>query len=145
MTSPVLFTYCGGRNSKAGLAEMVRRGEHIDLIIFSDPGAEDPRTYEDLVAFEAWVVARGYPPITRVRYRTETGRELTIEEDCRERHTLPAIAFGWKTCSDKWKQRPQHAYVKAWTPAIEAWGCGEPVTKVIGTGRGTVRVLRRWF
>lgn len=136
MSGPVVFAYGGGVNSKACAAELVRLGERVDLFIFSDPGGEDPDTYTDLEAFDAWLQAHGYPAIERVRYTTKDGQPLTLEADVRARHTLPAIAFGWKSCSERFKTRPQQKFVRSWPPAVKAWAAKESVTKIVGYHAG---------
>jgi hypothetical protein len=49
-----------------------------------------------------------------------------------DRHTLPGIVYGRKSCSDHYKIRPQNQIVENWQPAIDAWARGEKVVKLIG-------------
>jgi hypothetical protein len=80
--------------------------------LFSDTGGERPDTYAYLKYFSDWLVSRNFPPITIVKYKTKDGVELTLEQDCANNQTIPSIAFGWKTCSQKYKTRPQDKYLK---------------------------------
>ena len=130
--SPVLVTYGGGVNSTALLVEMVKRSDPVDAIVFSDTGGETPLTYSYLEMFSGWLTARDYPSVTTVRYRTKEGIEQTLEENCRAWPRLPSIAYGFKTCSDRWKRRPQHNWCKAWPRAVDAWDQGRKVEKIIG-------------
>src|SRR5690606_23360538 len=56
----------------------------------------------------------------------------TLGENCLTNGTLPSLAFGFKSCSLKWKVAPQNAYVDRWAPAREAWRAAMKVQKVIG-------------
>jgi len=42
---PIMVSYGAGTNSTAMLVEMVRRGEHVDVITFADTGGERQETY----------------------------------------------------------------------------------------------------
>ena len=42
------------------------------------------------------------------------------------------MAYGFKTCSQKFKIRPQDKFVRNWPPAKEAWAAGLKVVKLIG-------------
>ena len=129
---PVLVTYGGGVNSTAVVIGMVRRGEPIDAIVFSDTGGETPETYRYVYMMSLWLSDHGYPEIVTVKYQTKIGQIQTLEENCRAWPRLPSIAYGFKTCSDRWKRRPQHKWCKAWPAAIEAWKDGQQIVKVIG-------------
>ncbi len=141
----VVKSYGGGVNSTAVLVGLVkqasakqgiwkripRRVKKIikrvrpDAILFADPGAERPYTYEYIEMFSKWLVSRGFPPITTVRYRTKDGEILTLEQDVLKNKTLPAIAFGYKSCSDKFKIRPQSHWIRFMYP-------GEHIIHLIG-------------
>ncbi len=46
-----------------------------------------------------------------------------LENECLRNHNLPAIAYGFRSCSDKWKQAPQTKFmnrlgIKEYTKAI---------------------------
>lgn len=115
----IVASYGGGTNSTAMLIGMVERGERCDHILFSDTGGEKPHTYEHNARFSDWLVAHGLPPITVVRKA-----EFTLEQDCLTRKALPSIAYGFKSCSDHFKLRPQRKY-------LESIGIINP-TKLIG-------------
>lgn len=129
--SPVVVAYGAGTNSTAMLVGMQERGERVDLIVFADTGGERPETYAYVKAFSAWLVAHGLPSVTTVRYLPATG-DKTLEEECLRVGVLPSAARGLKSCTDKWKIRPSHAYVKAWPPAVDAWSRGAKVVRLIG-------------
>ena len=45
---------------------------------------------------------------------------------------MPGISLGPASYSQKWKQAPQHNYLKSWEPAVIAWKAGKKVVKLIG-------------
>ena len=99
---------CGlGTNTAGMLAGMAERGEVPDAIVFADTGGEDPRTYKFREILSAWCVSVGFPPITTVRANGKT-----LEQDCLDRHALPSLAYGFKTCSLRWKKDPQDKWAR---------------------------------
>jgi hypothetical protein len=104
----IVASFGGGVNSTAMLIGMVERGEKCDLILFADTGGEKPHTYEHVERFSNWLKFVGMPGITTVSRGVET-----LESDCLKRHALPGIAYGFKSCSDHFKMRPQRDYLKA--------------------------------
>ncbi|WJN61318.1 phosphoadenosine phosphosulfate reductase [Pseudomonas sp. SO81] len=125
--APVAVAYGAGTNSTALLVEMVRLGEPVDAILFADTGGERPGTYAYRDLFSAWLVERGYPAITTVQ-----ASSATLEEDCLRRSALPALSYGFKTCSIRFKQQPQTKWLNNWRPAKAAWARGQKVVKLIG-------------
>ena len=75
----------------------------MDLILFADPGAEQPHTYHYLRIMDQWLREHGMPGITRVWYTDRQGQRLTLEQECLRSASLPSIAYGWKKCSLKHK------------------------------------------
>jgi hypothetical protein len=107
-----IVSYGAGVNSTAMVIEMINRKMPIDAIIFSNTGGELPETYLFIQKFSKWVESKGYPKIVIVKYQTKNGKFLTLEKDILTRKTLPAIAYGYKSCSDKFKIRPFNKWVK---------------------------------
>lgn len=114
-----ILSYGGGTNSTAMLIGMYERGMKPDHILFADTGGEKEGTYHYLTYFNAWLLSRNMPPIEIVKYKTKHGNEISLEQDCLNNQTLPAIAFGWKTCSQKFKILPQEKYIKEHYPDEE--------------------------
>lgn len=129
LRAPIVAAYGMGTNSTALLIEMARRGEPVDAILSADPEGERPWTYEFRELFSAWLVARGYPPITVVK---KGGRPESLEENCLRLAMLPSLAYGFKGCSHKYKIEPQEAWANKWPPARAAWAGGQKVVKLIG-------------
>jgi len=133
----LLVSYGAGTDSTAELIEMVKRGIRPDLILFADTGGERPGTYWYVVMFSLWLVSHGMPPITTVRVVSRT-----LEEDCITRKALPSLAYGFKTCSQRFKAEPQNKYVNHFPLALETWKKGEKVVKAIGYEYGEERRMR---
>ena len=108
----------------------------VDLILFADPGAEQPHTYAYLDTMSRWLENHGMPAITRVWYTEKNGQRLTLEQECLRSGTLPSIAYGYKKCSLKHKVAPQEKFCRHYQPCIDAWAKGEKVIKFIGYDAG---------
>jgi hypothetical protein len=109
----IIVSYGAGTNSTALLVGMVSLNIRPDAIIFSDTGGERPETYSYLSYFNHWLVQKGFPEITIVKYATKEGRQITLEEYLLEKKVLPPVAYGFKSCSDKFKIRPLEKFIKA--------------------------------
>lgn len=128
---PLVVAYGGGANSTALLIEMVNRNVVPDLIIFSDTGGELPETYQFVSDFSEWLVSKKFPKINIVRYERET-----LEQDCLRKNMLPSIAYGFKTCSHKYKIQPMDKFCNNWQPAKDVWKKGGKIIKLIGYDAG---------
>lgn len=106
---PVIVAYGGGVNSTAMLVEMHKRGIVPRLILFADTGGERPETIQGVQQVSNWCVAHGFPPVITVKAPNKS-----LEQDCLDRNTLPSIAFGFKSCSLRWKVEPQQKYIRKW-------------------------------
>lgn len=132
--SPVtVVSYGGGTNSTALLVGMVGRDEPAPYaILFADTGGERPATYAYLDTFSDWLIARGYPRVTVVWKVTKDGGRLTLEENCLQQRMLPSVAYGYKTCSQKYKVQPQDKWCNNDPVLTAEWRAGRKVVKVIG-------------
>jgi len=114
LVSRLVVAYGGGVNSTAMLVEMHKRGIMPGVILFSDTGGERPETYAAVQTVSDWCVAHGMPAIAICKHHG--GREIgdeSLEAECLRSKRLPSIAYGFKSCSEKWKQRPFEAWLKA--------------------------------
>lgn len=127
-----IVSYGGGTNSTAMLIECVKREIKIDLILFADTGGEKPHTYEYKKLFNKWLKENGMPEIVTVQQVNQYGTAITLEQLCLNKHMLPSLAYGFKTCSQKHKIAPQDKYVNNWRPAKDIWKAGQKITKFIG-------------
>jgi len=100
-----VVSFGGGINSTALLIGLHERGQTPDLVMFADTGGEKPETYEHIAFMVIWCGQRGMP----IRIVAET---QTLEDDCRNRETLPGKVFGFGSCSEHFKIRPQRRYLR---------------------------------
>jgi len=136
---PLVVSFGGGTNSAAMLIEMARRKVRPDLIMFADTGGELPETYQFVRDFSDWLLDHGMPPVVTVN----DGR-TTLEREVREAGTLPSLVFGFRSCSDKYKVRPQERYLKTWQPALDSWAAGGKVVKLIGYDAGESHRIKNY-
>ena len=127
-----ITSYGGGTNSTAMLIEFTNRGIIMDRILFADTGAERPHTYAYVENFSKWLQERGQPAIHTVRRVDYKGNVLGIEEWCLSKNALPPIAYGFKTCSMKFKPQPVDKFLNNDTEAKAVWKSGGKLTKYIG-------------
>jgi len=141
-----LVAFGGGTDSTAMLIEMVRRGEpRPHAILFADTGGEHPHTYQHIWTFSGWLSERQYPEITIVRRNTVAkidGKSLTLEQDCFSRKALPSVAYGFKTCSQKFKLQPQEKWANQDATCLAEWEAGRLVTRLVGFEYGEERRVR---
>jgi len=125
MTTPaglIVVSYGGGTNSCAMLVGLHERGERPDHILFADTGGEKPHTYDHLLTMQDWCASVGFPPIVTVK-GTNPSDHGTLEAFCWAHDSIPSIAFGFKSCSQRTKGGPLDKYTKA---------IGGEFTKLIG-------------
>ena len=127
-----IVSYGGGTNSTALLIECVTRSIPVALITFADTGGEKPHTYKYIELFSDWLVKNGMPEITIVQTVDKFGELMTLEGKCNDAGVLPSLAYGFKSCSEKHKIRPQNKFVNNWEPAKAEWKAGRRITKFIG-------------
>ena len=136
----LVVAYGGGVNSSAFLIEFARLKIIPRLILFADTGGERPATYTFIEEFSAWLHAHGLPEILTVRKGFRKGyAEETLEENCLRKEMLPSIAYGFRTCSEKYKIRAQDKFVRHWPPTRELLKAGVKLVKVIGYDAGEAR------
>lgn len=128
MKEPVtIVSYGGGTNSTAMLIGLAERKIRVDYILFADTGGEKPETYHYIRYFNNWLFQNGMPQIITVKYQTKFGVEMTLEQDIINNKVLPSIAYGFKTCSQKYKIEP----IEKWLKKNIEFGEEKPV-KMIG-------------
>lgn len=139
----VVASYGGGVNSTAMLIQMVNQGARVDLILFANTGGEKPETYAYVEKLSKWLVDHGYPKIRTVWKTTKkAGRfrganeSLTLERMCLEQKVLPSVAYGFKTCSMKFKREPQDEFIGKWQRELVPVGPLNRMTKLMGFDAG---------
>ena len=106
---PVVLNFGAGVDSTAILVKMVEENHRLDCVIFSDTGAERPDIYAHIDRVERWLFKKKGMRITKVSAKMKelfTDRKKVfwdLEEHCINLRTMPSIAYGYKSCSLKWK------------------------------------------
>jgi len=131
----------GGRNG-AMLLGMYERGIQPHVITFANTGRRDRtygeklRTYENVDRMSKWCEEHFGIPITEVH---KDSMYQSLYDNCMETKTLPSAAYGFRSCSDKWKIQPQDKWFNNYAPAKELWAKGGKITKAIGYDAGESR------
>ena len=132
----VVVAYGGGTNSTAMLIWMHENGLRPDCVLFADTGAEKPGTYTHVSLVNDWCISVGFPEIKVVKKAGKVYAGETLEEDCLRRSALPSIAYGFKTCSQKYKGSPQDIFLNSQQQCQDTWKAGKKVMKLIGFDAG---------
>jgi hypothetical protein len=132
----IVVSYGAGTNSTALLVGMKENNETPDLILFADTGGERPSTYKYIELMQIWLKSIGFPEITVVKKVDKNGDILTLEQNCINKKMIPSVAYGYKTCSQKYKIAPQDKFMNNYYPAKEVWKRGDKITKLIGFDAG---------
>lgn len=130
----ICVSFGAGTNSAALLIGLYERGQRPDIILFADTGGEKPHTYLSIIEMQSWLKAVDFPSITIVKKVDFKGDVLTLEQDCINKKMLPSIAYGYKSCSQKYKIQPQDKYLNNLPAAKKVFNSGEKITKLIGFG-----------
>ena len=99
------ISYGAGTNSTAMILEMVDRKIDIDLILFADTKAERPDTYKFITIFQDYLKQFDLEIII-------VSNSVNLYDDCIKRRALPSLAYGFKTCSQRFKIEPQTKYIR---------------------------------
>jgi hypothetical protein len=135
----LVVAYGVGVSSTAMLVELIRRAIRPDHILFADTGGEKPETYAYLDVIRPFLARHGFPDVTTVRYRPKRAAYDTLEGQCLYTGTLPSLAYGGKSCSQKYKRAPQDAFILAAYPPAEVLGRGQRIVRAIGFEAGEER------
>lgn len=137
-----IVSFGGGTNSTAMVIGMYLHKIPIDLILFADPGGEQPHTYEYIEIFNTWLEHHGLPKIVSVHCVDKCGNRLTLENECLRSGSLPSIAYGFKKCSLKHKIAPQEKFCNQDSQCQAEWAAGRKVHKYIGYDAGETRRIQ---
>lgn len=148
-TDRLKLSYGLGVDSTAILVGWQKRGIRPRIITFADTGAEKPGTYAFLPVINEWLRDVGFPEVTVVKYQPVRAPYDTLEGNCLSNETLPSLAFGFKSCSIKFKREPQEKYVKKLDWVQELWADGGRILNAIGydareTHRSAAKGNEQW-
>jgi len=137
-----IVAFGGGTDSTAVLIGLRDLGRRPDRIIFADTGGEQQNTNDFVGIMSAWTLKQWGLPIERVQRVNRAKEPLTLEAWSLQKRMLPSLAYGFKSCSLKFKVAPQDKAMNNWPPAKAAWKAGQRVIKYIGYEAGEVRRVR---
>lgn len=137
-----IVAFGGGTDSTAVLIGLRDRGLKPDRIIFADTGGEQDRTYEFVGLVDAWARKQWGLGVESVKRTNRAGEPLTLEAWSLQKKMLPSLAYGFKSCSLKFKVQPQDKAVNRWPQAKAAWKQNQRIIKYIGYEAGEVRRIR---
>lgn len=112
-TKPLIVAYGGGLNSTAMLCGFRERGIKPDLILFADTGGEHPETYRHVMDISG-ITKIWWGMEIHVVKKMHEGKFEGLEKECLRGSKLPALAYGSKACSMKYKIQPQTKFLKEW-------------------------------
>lgn len=124
-------------NSTALLVGFAERKQTVDATLFADTGGELPSTYDLVDRMSDWCEEHGLPRIITVRATQKTYQNL--EDNCLKQKMLPSLAYGFKSCSHKYKKQPQEKWANNWQEARITWDMGGKITKFLGIDIGETR------
>lgn len=148
-------SFGSGVDSTAMLVALKLAGLRPDIITFADTSAEKPETIDHLHRMNSVLGSWSWPEATVCRKIPLAGTDYDdLYGNCIANETLPSLAFGMKSCSIKWKQKPQDQVIKGaksgpnacdphpiWLKARQR---GQRIVKLIGydCGRSDMRRSR---
>ncbi|MBX3583251.1 MAG: hypothetical protein KF810_15280 [Rhizobiaceae bacterium] len=135
--------YGAGVDSTALMVALKLAGLRPHIITFADLNAEKQLTLDHLDQMTRVLARWDWPPIIMCRKKTLPGTGYDdLYGNCIANETLPSLAFGMKSCSIKWKQKPQDAAIKGARSGpnaapphpiwLEAQRTGQRIVKLIG-------------
>lgn len=136
----IVVSYGGGVNSTALLVGLWEKQQRPDYILFADTGDEKPHTYNFLWQMTKWLLEHNFPPIIIVRGDLPQQRkDGSLYAECYRLGSLPAKAYGYGTCSQKWKIDPQQKFIrelaKKHNPQLIGWDAS-CITVLVGFDAG---------
>jgi hypothetical protein len=131
-----LSVSCGGGRNNAMVFGFYEKGIQPDILTFADTHGEKPEVYENINRLSEWCLSHLGIPITIL---SKDSMYASLEDQCLRTHTLPSAAYGWRSCSDKWKIQPQDKFLNHYAPALAVWAAGKKITKALGYDAGERR------
>lgn len=112
----LIVAFGGGTNSTAMLVGLHERGERPDAIWFADTGGEKPYTYTHIQDVSDWCTVVGFPQIEILKgpkvWTPQMVKDGSLEAECLRLGSMPSKAYGFSTCSTKWKMVPADKRLK---------------------------------
>jgi len=114
---------CGmGDDTVMLIAELYERGMEPDELIFCDTGSEFPHTYKFIEYLTKWCERNNWSKVVTLRKFDKFKQPLSVISLCQAQDTLPAAAFGAKSCSLRFKVETADKYFNNNLDCWKAWG-----------------------
>lgn len=113
-----------GDDTAMMIAEMYERGYEPDEIVFCDTGSEFPHTYRFITFLQSWCADRNWSKVVVLKKFDRDGQPISVIATAEAGNTLPAAAFGNKSCSLRFKTETADKYFNNHQKALDAWGVG---------------------
>lgn len=108
------------------IAEMYERGFEPDEIVFCDTGSEFPHTYELIEFLQNWCKEKKWSKVVILKKLDKFKDPLSVISMVSSQNTLPAAAFGSKSCSLRFKVETADKYFNNSPDCWKAWGVDKP-------------------
>lgn len=109
------------------IAELYDRGFEPDEIVFCDTGSEFPHTYEFINHLQKWCNEKKWSKVVILKKLDKFKEPLSVISMITEQNTLPAAAFGSKSCSLRFKVETADKYFNNHPDCWYAWGAKKPL------------------
>lgn len=109
------------------IAELYERGFEPDEIVFCDTGSEFPHTYEFIKFLQNWCDKNKWSKVVILKKLDKFDQPLSVISLCQSQNTLPAVAFGSKSCSLRFKAETADKYFNNKIECWVAWGSKKSV------------------
>lgn len=149
----IALCFGAGVDSTAMMVALRDAGIRPDVITFANTGGEKPETLDHVAKMNDVLSSWGWPLVDEVRKvpQASTGY-ADLYGNCLSNVTLPSLAYGRKSCSEKWKRVPQDQFIKGVTRGEakrrphpvweEAQARGTKIVKLIGYDCGKADLRR---
>lgn len=128
-----------GDDTAMMIAELYERGFEPDEIVFCDTGSEFPHTYEFIKYLQKWCIENKWSKVVVLKKLDKFKQPLSVISMITEQNTLPAAAFGSKSCSLRFKVETADKYFNNHVKCWESWGVTK---KGVSSNYHTGKILR---
>jgi 3'-phosphoadenosine 5'-phosphosulfate sulfotransferase (PAPS reductase)/FAD synthetase len=104
------------------IAELYKKRCEPNEIVFCDTGSEFQRTYTFIKFLKIWCENRKWSKVTVLKKVDKFGAPLALIDMVEVNKTLPAAAFGAKSCSFRFKTETADLYFNNNKECFKAWG-----------------------
>ena len=121
------------------IAWLFVNGFEPDEVVFCDTGSELPHTYKFIEFFQAWCKENNWSKVVILKKYDKFKNPLSVISLCKDQSTLPAAAFGSKSCSLRFKTETADKYLNNHPSCWAAWGVDK---KGVAIKKHTGKILR---